>query len=697
MATAPYQLWLDAPAIASANRTGSTVTITTVSNHYVVVGDVVQIAEVTGVAGTSMNGVYTVTSTPSGSTFEYASAGSAGAGTVTDAEGLYSAVASKDLFAPLIDFSGTARQAALYVPTDSVQMASAGDGGGASMSFTVMQDDTPAAGPWFKLAPDEARVRLTAASTRGTPSAADVLFVGTIAQTKSRINGSGQGTMTDVTMQDNNAVLDRLVVLGRPISAKEIRNLSRVSNTTTATTFGAHGYSAGNQVTIANALGGSDASFNGDFTIVATPTAYTFTYSNPGANQSNRNDVDFTSVALATRSVSTVRFTCTQFHGLKQPVALRIVNVNPTQAPSGRINTTWPASAVRIVSDTIIEISTGYRFSRTETFANNQGSMRVSGQNPTVTPKSGVSQVSVGIAGNDTETVAVTKMLGVVNQYKATDYPVQRLINTSGTAKITGASIVNGIGVAFPPGSLRSALDSVVESYSGQDTKERRYFVDLTGALNYTLVDPTAVPTYATAPYKIITSGTQDPNTTSAAATLLPYNLEVDWDYNTTKQALVSASALDNSVNISRVVEYSSLGFTARPGAPVFDEVVDAPTAASNLEASIPRIGRAFFLERHKPILTGTLELRGRGTAAFNEYGFNSGYAQTGASTFALVTGWKPGQWVDITCAELGLSGLYRIEAVDWGLEPGSFTSRIRITFNRRPPNTLTSVLQKKG
>jgi len=323
--------------------------------------------------------------------------------------------------------------------------------------------------------------------------------------------------------------------------------------------------------------------------------------------------------------------------------------------------------------------------------------MRVSGQNPTATPKSGVSQVSVGIAGNDTETQAVVKMLGVVNQYKATDYPVQRLLNTAGTAQISGSSTVNGIGVAFPPGSLRSALDAVVESYAGQDTKERRYWVDLQGRLNFALVDATAVPTYATAPYKIITSGTANTDTTTAAATLMPYNLQADWDYNTTKQALVSASALDNSVNISRVVEYSQLGFTARPGAPVFDEVVDAPTAASNLEASIPRIGRAFFLERHKPVLTGTLTIRGRGAAAFNQYGFNSGYAQTGASTFALVTGWQPGQWVDITCAELGLSGLYRIEQVDWQLEPGSFTSMITITFNRRPPNTLTSVLQKKG
>jgi hypothetical protein len=106
---------------------------------------------------------------------------------------------------------------------------------------------------------------------------------------------------------------------------------------------------------------------------------------------------------------------------------------------------------------------------------------------------------------------------------------------------------------------------------------------------------------------------------------------------------------------------------------------------------------KSYFLERHKPLLSGTFTLRGAGTAAHNEYGFSAGYAQTGASTFALVNRWEPGQWVEVTSAELGLSGFYRVEAVDWSLEPGAFLQVITITFNRRPQNGLTNLVSAGG
>ena len=83
MATAPYQLWLDCPPIASAVRVSSTVTVTTVSTHGLVVGSVIALEGVTGTAGTSMVGAWTVATTPSGTTFTVSSAGSAGTATVT--------------------------------------------------------------------------------------------------------------------------------------------------------------------------------------------------------------------------------------------------------------------------------------------------------------------------------------------------------------------------------------------------------------------------------------------------------------------------------------------------------------------------------------------------------------------------------------------------------------------------------------
>jgi hypothetical protein len=319
----------------------------------------------------------------------------------------------------------------------------------------------------------------------------------------------------------------------------------------------------------------------------------------------------------------------------------------------------------------------------------------------TITPDAMPDQGSIGINSGETETAAVAKMLGVVKANKARDYAVNRIVNTANTSKLSPTTNTNQGGITLPAGTLRSALDAIVEAYSGQDLKERRYFVDAAGRLNYNLIDTASVPTYATAPYKLITTGTQDPNTTSAAATIIPHELALDWDYNTTKEALVLTATLDAKTSkvspVQRVTNYTNSGYTVRPGSPAFDDIIEAPTSTQDAGAEIDRISRAFFLERHKPLLSGSFTLRGSGTQSFNQYGFNSGYAQTGVSTFALVEGWRPGQWVSITCAELGLSGLYRVEQVDWALEPGSFTSVVRITFNRKPPSTLTRMLNAGG
>jgi hypothetical protein len=315
----------------------------------------------------------------------------------------------------------------------------------------------------------------------------------------------------------------------------------------------------------------------------------------------------------------------------------------------------------------------------------------------TITPDGTPQQGSIGVDAGASETSAVQKMLGVIAANKARDFPLNRLLKTKTTTAIVGSSRPNSIGLTFPAGTLRSALESIVEAYGGIDLKDRRFFVDASGKLNYLLTDSSALPTYATAPYKVITSGTQNPNTTSSAATIFPYDLKVDWDFRTTKEALVMTSSSETTSTSQRVVSYASSGYSVRPLAPNFDDVVEAPVTTKDPNAEIDRIARAFFLERHKPILTGSFSIRGAGTAAFNQYGFSNGYAQTGTATFALVQGWKPGQWVDISCSSLSLTGLYRIEQVDWQLEPGSFTSSINITFNRRPANTLTRLLNSIG
>jgi hypothetical protein len=707
MATAPYQLWVDCPAIASAVRTGGTVTITTVSNHSIVPGAVIALEGITGSAGTSMVGAWTVATTPSGSAFTFVSAGTAGTATVLDADDGYIAALSQDLFNPLINYSGTARNAALYIPTESVQMAASGDGAGATMSFSIMQDDTPAAGPWWLLSPDEARVRLIQKDTGASPATdgSDVLFLGTISTVSAGLNGSGQGTRGDISVADSNAVLDRLVVFGKPVSSKgiasEARNgITRTSNVTTVRTVSAHGYSVGMAFTIKNVLGGSGTSFNGNFTIATVPSSTTFTFSQTGTNSSGVSSIDITAAARASsRSANQVRLTLAEAHGLKGGETIKVVGVKNTYDPLELLIDSVVFSGDSVSSSgtaQIIVTLARARITTWGTFSTPGAYIRIDPTGAaTVTPASGANQASIGINGNESETSAVNKMLGVVSSNKGDDYALNRILKTTNTTKVVGSTKPNQAGIAFPAGTLRAALDSIVEAYGGMDSKDRRYFVDTAGQLNYLLTDPASVPTYATAPYKLITTGAQNPNTTTAAATIYPDRLVVDWDYHTTKEALVITSSVTNEPSATRVQNYVDSGYTLRPLAPRFDEVVEAPTRSANVQAEIGRVANAFFLERHKPVLTGSFTIRGRGTESFNQYGYNSGYAQTGASTFALVEGWKPGQWVDITCAELGLSGLYRIEQVDWGLEPGTFTSFVSITFNRKPAQMLTKLLNQ--
>jgi hypothetical protein len=71
-------------SLASASRTGSTVTIQTTRPHAFSTGFEVIVAGITGTAGTTMNGTFIVTVTDS-TTFTYTAAGTAGSGTVTGA------------------------------------------------------------------------------------------------------------------------------------------------------------------------------------------------------------------------------------------------------------------------------------------------------------------------------------------------------------------------------------------------------------------------------------------------------------------------------------------------------------------------------------------------------------------------------------------------------------------------------------
>jgi hypothetical protein len=489
------------------------------------------------------------------------------------------------------------------------------------------------------------------------------------------------------------------VVFGQPVQAREPEGeggFDRVSNTTTVTTSTDHGYAVGQQVKIASVIGGAGTSFNGTFTINGTPSDTEFTYANSGSNAEGDNWRTITSIALKSKSKQLVQIQITSgaAHGLSSGDTVEIRGVSATSAKAeNQINTIFTGSSVTRVSSTVLQVKLSDSLNFTQTFSG--GEIRGLA---TITPIGGTqAQTVIPIIGGEDEGDAVRKVLGIVGTYKKKSPAVQRLLATSTTTQIVSSvDAASDTGVAIPVGTLRSVLDSIVEVYGGQDSKERRYYIDLNRRLNYRLVDATAIPTYATAPYKIITSGTADPDTTTAAATIFPYSLSLNYDHQTTKQALFQISA-QGGTSVKKVVNYTSAGFTERKNAPIFDDVVDYPTAAKSVDNQVQRAAKSYFLERHKPLLTGTLTLRGAGDAAHNADGFSAGYYQTGASTFALQKRWEPGQFVSIVAPELGLNGLYRVEQVDWSLEPRSFFQVITITFNRRNPNNLVNTVKRGG
>ena len=699
MATAPYQLWMDLAPIASAIRVSSTVTITTTSSHGLTTGAEIEVGNTAGAAGTSMVGVYDVTVT-SGTTFTYTAAGSAGTATIG------SAFIAYDLLNPPINYaSGSARENAMIADINTLNLSSNGDGSGSTMSFDILQETTPAVGPWFNLVPDNTRIRLCQKDTGSTPAAADVRFLGVLDSVNSQLNGSGQGTITSVQLSDANVVLDRVAVFGKTGAARTIASASRSSNTATYTTTVDHGFVTGQSIKISGVLSSGTASFNGTYTITNTG-GRTFTASNTGPTASSSGTADaafsrdgrsndwivVTSVGAGSKffiqSGDTVRLRRGGLSGWGDTTTLRYL-----------VDTTFSGSDVVRVSDSQIKCRLRRPYANTwGTFTSN-GKIFSSGVARDATQQPG--QVTVSIPGGLSETQAVTNLLALTNQYKSGDQPLQRVLSTSSTANITGGTVyANGPAIQFSSCSLRSALDTVIETYAGSDVKERRYYVDLSGTLNYKLVDAASKPTYANAPYSIITSGAGTPNTTTGKATVAPFSLSVNWDHSTTKNAQFTLPAAGQGVPLTTVLAYTDVydedgvaSFSTRAGAPVFDEVVDFPGASNNQGAQIARAAAAYFIERHKPMLSGSFTLRGAGTAAHNQYGFSAGYAQTGAASFALVSRWEPGQYVEITAAGLGLSGLYRVEQVDWSLEPGSYTQIITITFNRRNPSDLASLI----
>lgn len=705
MATAPFSLYVDTAAVSRIVKSGTAVTVTTNGSHNLVTGAYAQIELTPETAlGTAVSGVYQVT-VSSGTVFTYSAAGTV-AGTVGSDE-TSTAVVALDLLNPPINYSSASRQQAVYVELASLNLSASGDGSSTTMNFTAMQDQTPTLGPWWGLIPDDARVRLIKADTGTTPSSTftDVYFHGIVSDVSARMNGSGQGNVADVSLDDVNVVLDRIAVAGQVAASDpgRVGSIARAGGTVTITLEEQQSttWYAGLPITLSGFIGGNGTPWNGNFVVSSVARVANPTYGEPslqvikylqaGSNDSSALSQDITTIARSGKSSNQIAITFSGGHGLTQPIGIGISNVIQSGGDgvslAALINQRYQSSSVRITNSTTLTVTLARAVTNWHTLS---GGFVFSLDARAVVTDQQDGPV-VGIPPGRTESQVVELILSKVNTAKAGDRFLQKLFSTGVTTGIAATTNTNALPIALPAGSLRSMLDATIEAFQGQDSRVRRYHISIDRKLNYTPVDSVAKPTYATAPYSIITTGAGSPNTTTAKATVAPYSLTANYQHATTKGAVINTTT-SGPTTVSYLT-YTQTGYAARKG-PIFDDTIEfASPSASSPSALTRRFATSFFLERNSPLLVGSFELRGAGTAAHNIYGFSAGYAQTGASTFALVSRWKPGQWVEVVAAPLGLNGLYTVEAVDWSLEPGSFTQIIRVTFNRKSPATLTAVL----
>jgi hypothetical protein len=115
--------------------------------------------------------------------------------------------------ANLLDLPAYTSPTTPYVLPESLSISQAANGGGASISFEVIQPNGGGGTPWFSTNtfPDHCRVRVFdtrfSSFASGTP-----IFLGYITSIDVSLTGSGQGSIASVNAQDPSAWLEKVVV-----------------------------------------------------------------------------------------------------------------------------------------------------------------------------------------------------------------------------------------------------------------------------------------------------------------------------------------------------------------------------------------------------------------------------------------------------------------------------------------------------
>lgn len=454
-----------------------------------------------------------------------------------------------------------------------------------------------------------------------------------------------------------------------------IESLSRsASGSATINTVGYHPFLVGDKVRLYNVIGGGGISFmaGNPYTITRVDTrpaggAYAFGYVQAGGTIAANN---LTSIAVAsatqpTNLISTITVTTVAPHGISSQAKFSIRGVKPLVAgdPTAKtvadaINSNYELNATNVPNGTTIIVTGATKWGVPA--ANGSGldwsaaTVNVWQSGAVVALDDGLNTQGGGIGGVGitvanakiyrlrTEGQVLAGVMDLAYTSKGVDYPFLRLFDPSDKSKLTKSNLRAPININTSAATLRSVLDTVIESYQGYDAKRRRYYINQDGQLVYEITGDTQPPT-ATAPLKIITTGYGTPNASTSAATVAPYSLEVSYDHDTTKRALFrnSTTTGEPTADLIKFDSPDALGTAyTRRGAPYFDEAVDYPNSVSGLDGK-QKAAKSYFTERYQPILSGSFTLRGAGTAAWNNLGFSSGYAAISSAASGTVPVWR--------------------------------------------------------
>jgi large repetitive protein len=269
-------------SISAATESGTTVTITTVANHNLVVGQQVTVA---GIGTSGYNGTFTVTGIPTSKKFTYtASSGLGSAGSLTGATAvgttatITTSTASGFVAGQAVDVSGITPSG--YNGTYSLNTASGttltfpvaagGFGAATSSSTALVTNDGVTASDFLTSASTAAPYTIgdpTTSILSASPNSpqqigTNVTFTDTITPANLGGSSSPAGTPTGTVIFFDNNVTDA------------IQSASESGTTVTITTTSANNFVPGQTVTIA---GISPSGYDGNFTITGTGSN-NFTY-----------------------------------------------------------------------------------------------------------------------------------------------------------------------------------------------------------------------------------------------------------------------------------------------------------------------------------------------------------------------------------------------------------------------------------